>query len=168
MRAETDDYQVGYGRPPKESRFKPGYSGNPKGRPKGVRNFKTDVQAALKEPVGVTRAGKAHRVSTQLAAILRLREKALNGNARALDGLLTLARLYNNEDSLEVSRLSNNDAEVLELYNARVLRGATATPTPSDSSECLGETSQATSRADQATSTRKRKVKRIRLRRIKP
>lgn len=31
-------YTVGYGRPPVETRFKPGRSGNPKGRPKGAKN----------------------------------------------------------------------------------------------------------------------------------
>jgi hypothetical protein len=31
-------YEVGYGKPPKDSRFRPGQSGNPKGRPKGSRN----------------------------------------------------------------------------------------------------------------------------------
>ena len=36
------DYEVGRGKPPLHTRFKPGQSGNPKGRPKGVRNFKTD------------------------------------------------------------------------------------------------------------------------------
>ena len=42
------DYEVGRGKPPLHTRFKPGESGNPKGRPKGVRNFKTDVQATLR------------------------------------------------------------------------------------------------------------------------
>src|SRR5215204_6823239 len=31
-------YAVGYGKPPAHSRFTPGRSGNPKGRPKGARN----------------------------------------------------------------------------------------------------------------------------------
>ena len=35
--SETD-YEVGYGKPPKSSRFKKGKSGNPKGRPKGAKN----------------------------------------------------------------------------------------------------------------------------------
>lgn len=34
------DYEVGYAKPPKETRFKPGKSGNPRGRPKGARNHK--------------------------------------------------------------------------------------------------------------------------------
>jgi hypothetical protein len=31
-------YEVGYGKPPDATRFQPGRSGNPKGRPKGSRN----------------------------------------------------------------------------------------------------------------------------------
>lgn len=32
------DYEVGYGKPPVETRFKKGLSGNPRGRPKGAKN----------------------------------------------------------------------------------------------------------------------------------
>ena len=31
-------YEVGNGKPPEHSRFKPGQSGNPRGRPKGAKN----------------------------------------------------------------------------------------------------------------------------------
>ena len=34
-------YEVGYGKPPDETQFQPGQSGNPGGRPKGSRNRKT-------------------------------------------------------------------------------------------------------------------------------
>jgi hypothetical protein len=33
-------YDVGYGKPPPDTRFKPGRSGNPKGRPRGSKNNK--------------------------------------------------------------------------------------------------------------------------------
>ncbi|MBZ0123728.1 MAG: DUF5681 domain-containing protein [Roseovarius sp.] len=32
------DYEVGYGKPPVATRFRPGRSGNPKGRPRGAKN----------------------------------------------------------------------------------------------------------------------------------
>jgi hypothetical protein len=38
---------VGYARPPIASRFKPGKSGNPHGRPRNSRNLKTIIQSAL-------------------------------------------------------------------------------------------------------------------------
>ena len=35
------DHKVGYGKPPKAHQWRPGQSGNPKGRPKGSRNRPT-------------------------------------------------------------------------------------------------------------------------------
>ena len=118
------EYDVGYGRPPKHTRFKPGQSGNPNGRPKGVRNFGTDLKATLNTPVNLLRDGRPRKVSTQEAMLLRLREKALGGEARALDRLLLLAQAYNNENSTATIGLSTDDAKLLEVFRARVLSGA--------------------------------------------
>jgi len=48
------DYAVGYGKPPTHSWFRPGQSGYPAGRRKGVRNLKTDVKRTLAMPVKVS------------------------------------------------------------------------------------------------------------------
>jgi len=116
--------ESGYGNPPRHTRFRPGQSGNPKGRPKGVRNFKTDVKATLEAVVRLKREGKERNISTQSAMLLRLREKALNGDVRALDRLISLAQAYNNDEVIASTDLSANDAELLELYRTRVLSGA--------------------------------------------
>jgi Family of unknown function (DUF5681) len=42
-----NDYKVGKGRPPLSTRWKPGQSGNPKGRPKGAKNMMTCFREAL-------------------------------------------------------------------------------------------------------------------------
>lgn len=141
------DDEIGYRKPPKHARFKPGQSGNPKGRPKGGRNFKTDLMATLKAPVRVTKDGKPKTLSTQEAILYRLREKALKGEARAIDRLVALALAHNNEElPAEASQeVSAADAAMLEVYHARydsgVLnrspaeRGAESKPKASKSEE---------------------------------
>jgi len=75
--------KVGYGRPPVHSRFKPGQSGNPPGRPKGTLNFTTDLKRTLQAPVTLNDGRKTRRVTTQEAALLRLAEKALKGDPKS-------------------------------------------------------------------------------------
>jgi hypothetical protein len=171
-RKPEDNYDVGYGKPPEHSRFKPGQSGNPKGRPKGTRNFSIDVKATLRSRVQVTRDGKPTRVSTQEAALLRLREKALKGDARALDALLDLARIYNDEEQVRRSNLSSDDAALLEIYNARLKSGAAdapqpagPTPAPQDGSKDNGDAAHDPGNQGERRAKRK-SVPRLRLRRL--
>ena len=51
--ANEQDGPVGYKRPPVAHQFKPGVSGNPSGRPKGVRSFKADLLDELAEVIRV-------------------------------------------------------------------------------------------------------------------
>jgi hypothetical protein len=125
-KTNAGNYEVGYGRPPVHSRFAPGQCGNPKGRRKGVRNFATDVKDALKAPVKITRDGKRRTISTQKALILRLREKAFAGDSRALDRLVQLAQIYNNDEIAAVDGLSVADVAVLDVFKTRLLSGAAA------------------------------------------
>lgn len=119
----SEDYKVGKGKPPKHSQYKKGQSGNPKGRPKGSKNFSADLKDTLKEPVALKKDGKRKNVSTQKAALFRLREKALAGDARALDKLLDLARTYNDAELVEATAaLGLTDADIINAHNQRVLR----------------------------------------------
>ena len=51
------DYEVGYGKPPRHTRFKTGQSGNLRGRPNGSHNLSTLLSEALNEPVVVAENG---------------------------------------------------------------------------------------------------------------
>ena len=84
------DYEVGYRKPPKKTRFNPGQSGNPRGRPKGSPNLATDLSAELGELITVREGGQARRVSKQRALIKSLTAKALQGDVRATTALLAL------------------------------------------------------------------------------
>src|SRR5262245_40068975 len=113
-------YTVGYGKPPQHTQFRPGQSGNPAGRAKGVRNLKTDVQRTLKMPIKVNEGGRARKMSTQEGALLLLREKALKGEARALERLLELAGRYNSEPAEPGTEpLPAEDQEILAAYVAK-------------------------------------------------
>ena len=118
------DYEIGYGKPPKHMQFPKGRSGNPKGRPKGHRNFRTDLLATLNAPVQLKEKGRSKKVSTQKAALLRLREKALAGEARALDRLIDLARVHNDEEISEATAaaLVPSDSAILDNFAARLQR----------------------------------------------
>ena len=65
-------YEVGYGKPPKHTQFEPGQSGNPRGRPKGTKNLKTDLMEELGEKILVREGEQARRVSKQRAVVMAL------------------------------------------------------------------------------------------------
>lgn len=121
------DYEVGYGKPPEATRFKKGASGNPTGRPKGTRNLSTDIREVLSTKVSVTENGKPRKVSTQLATLMRLREKALKGDIRSMERLLELAHIIGAEDQARANERSLSEAEtdVLERFvEARIRHAA--------------------------------------------
>jgi Family of unknown function (DUF5681) len=128
--ARSRDYEIGYGKPPKESQFKPGQSGNPAGRPKGLRNFKTDVIRMLEMPVRVKDGNRTRRTSTQEACLMVVREQSLRGGARALSDTLELAKTYNpeiNETGLGEA-LSADDEAILHAFKAELLAEAGTPP----------------------------------------
>jgi Family of unknown function (DUF5681) len=118
VNGEASNDKVGYRRPPVQSRFQKGRSGNPRGRQKGVRNFAADVKRALETPVTINDKGKAKRVSTQEALILRQRERALKGDARALECLLVLAKAHNSDDGDQdnAGPVAAEDQAILDAY----------------------------------------------------
>src|SRR5215831_18701519 len=83
-------YAVGYGCPPPSSQFKPGMSGNPNGRPKGTRNASSIARDELDRRINVKVKGTWRKMTVRKAAYLRLAEKAVAGDAKALDYLLSL------------------------------------------------------------------------------
>lgn len=111
------DYEVGYGKPPKHTRFKPGQSGNKKGRPKGSRNVKTDFKEISRKRVRVTDDGKSKTITTQQAALLKLAEGALKGDARKQAMFIQLCQTYNSEpENTEQKKLAKDDKDILNAY----------------------------------------------------
>ena len=118
---KTGDYEVGYRKPPRHSRFTKGQSGNPRGRPAGAKNLKTLLSEALNEPVIVTENGGRRRVTKRQAIITQLVNRSATADWRAIKILLDLVREIEgqSEPASETTAFSEADEMVLEQLRAR-------------------------------------------------
>ena len=124
-KAAEDDERVGYRRPPIGTRFRPGQSGNPRGRPKGARNLSTVIAAALGERVAVTENGRRRRITKLEAAIKQLVNRAASGEARATQLLLALVAANEARPAQsDADRLGEADAIVMAELTRRLGRDA--------------------------------------------
>ena len=87
---EKTDYKVGYKKPPLHTRFQKGQSGNPRGRPRGSKNFSTLLTEALNEAVVVTEDGRRRRISKRELGLKQLANKFAMAEAQVTKFLLGL------------------------------------------------------------------------------
>jgi hypothetical protein len=88
----SNDYKVGFGKPPVHGRFKPGMSGNPSGRPKRGPSFRADLTDELQELTRIKDGDREIEVTKQRALAKTLVNSALARDPRALQLLISLCR----------------------------------------------------------------------------
>jgi len=88
---DEDDEAVGYGKPPRSTRFQPGRSGNPRGRPMKSES-KSIIAKALNQPVAVTVEGKRKTISAAEALIRQQMQKALAGDPACAKHIIQLLK----------------------------------------------------------------------------
>jgi hypothetical protein len=90
MSDDQDGTGVGYRRPPVETRFKKGRSGNPAGRPRKRGVAPVDLAAILDTPIPVRQGGEARMMSPREISLRKMLKNALADDFKALVYLLEL------------------------------------------------------------------------------
>lgn len=122
-RNNGNDSEAGYGKPPVNTRFKKGQSGNPKGRPKGRRSFTSSAYRVLQERVVINEGGRRKTVTKLDAALKQIANKAASGDANTLRLLVTIVQLMEQRSSdplTPVDRLDEGDEKLVARLLARV------------------------------------------------
>src|SRR5229473_1885751 len=84
------DYEVGYRKPPRHTRFKKGQSGNPRARPKRSKDFAALLTEILNEKVTITENGQPRQITKREAFVRRVIDRNVLGDAKAVQPFLRL------------------------------------------------------------------------------
>jgi hypothetical protein len=116
----SDDYDVGYGKPPENTQFKPGHSGNSKGRPKGAKNLKTIVQQEAYDTITIKEGGKSSKVAKVVALIKSTMNKGIQGDPKAANTALNLIEKFLPHDDPQAAELAPLTEDELSILHNRV------------------------------------------------
>ena len=118
------EYRVGNKRPPLHSRFQPGASGNPKGRPHGAVGLKTKIQQELRKNVPVNVNGRRKKMSKADVIAAQFVDSSMRGDPKATALILRITDDEGAKNSSETTALNEMriDKETLKLIQARLQR----------------------------------------------
>lgn len=124
--AGPDAYEIGYGKPPKSTQFKPGQSGNPKGRPKGRKTLASILDGLLFETMQIRENGRVRNVPYIEVALMQMRKEAVKGDRKALEFLIRItsqmAASGKDGEEAETADILDSDADlkILAEYAERL------------------------------------------------
>jgi hypothetical protein len=128
--AESADYEIGYKKPPKNTRFQPGRSGNSKGRPPGSKSLRTLIERELETKVTVRERGRVVEMTKRELLAKQVTKKAIEGDHRALQTLLkydqelaTSGQAANDDGRLADAPLEQDDRAILEAFAGMLKEG---------------------------------------------
>jgi len=112
----NQDYEIGYGRPPKDTQFPPGQSGNPKGRKRKPQSIQVQMEKILQKKVTITEGGKTKLLSRQEVILRNLANKAAKADLKAVAFIFNLLKSpeYAETDTIDQNSLSPIDQAMFE------------------------------------------------------
>jgi len=133
---------VGYCRPPVAKQFKPGQSGNPRGRKKGVKNVAAIFNEALYRPVKIRTPGGVKTLPRIKAIVEVIMNKALAGDIPAVSKILELGHKLGGFEFLANSTSSSPHRESAREKLARLIGAYSEDSTPLDAPGSSDHTSE--------------------------
>jgi hypothetical protein len=133
MGEATGNFRVGYGKPPKEHRFKRGHSGNPNGRPRGSRNKPKPLDPACQptdslileeayRPVTIREGDKVIELPAIQAAVRSLAISAMKGSRLSQRALAELVRQVEDRKASEHLTALENAFEYKQKWTTELER----------------------------------------------
>ena len=116
-------YAVGYGKPPRHSRFEPGQSGNPRGRPPGSKNLSSLLKKALDEPVIVVENNRRRRIAKREAIVKQFVNQSAKGDLKATQLLLSILRDLESRaepGAADAVKITEADQQIIARIKARL------------------------------------------------
>lgn len=114
-------YEVGYKKPPKSTRFQPGQSGNRKGRPKSAKGLSKVYMEEANQKVSIKTAGRTIKITKLQAAMMRLFQKAMEGNIQALGKIAEIGRMVEPQQMQQQMEqtISADEQKIIKEYMKR-------------------------------------------------
>jgi hypothetical protein len=122
---QESNYEVGYGKPPRHTRFQKGRSGNPAGRPRGKKNLATLLSDALDQKIIVVESGRRKKISKREAIVTQLVNKSASADLKATQIVLAMLRdVETRADSgcADIGSLTEADRQIIQRIQARIRR----------------------------------------------
>ena len=115
---------TGYANPPKETQFKKGQSGNPKGRPKGDKNYLALANRELSQKVSIMENGRRKTLSKKVVFVKTTINKGIAGDKKFTNIAYTMmqdAERYNERKKNDEKEQSKINQKIIENFRKRVL-----------------------------------------------
>jgi hypothetical protein len=115
----SQEYEVGYGKPPRSHQFRPGQSGNPKGRPIGAKNEATILQELLRRKIAIREGDRCRKITVLEAILLRFTEDSLKGNTKSATFLLNRHNALTSNEPQQIE-LTADDHDIIDAFAERL------------------------------------------------